>query len=364
MATKDTCSSARIPRQAFNAAAAAAAAAEQEEDDGGEEVCPANDADDKATVIVCLPSPNISIDTGFGALSGSAAFCLGQQQHQSAGSLAIAAATTATIIRTGANADANTTNSSNSSSLRQQLSASDVFANSKSFIKRPSTMMAGDAMSQVAQALNSTSAANRQQQSQDQQQQQSKGGVSSVLRNRRQAIVPAKVATDASQSDGEQPVGGPAEGQLVDVSDDTGSVGGGGAGGQAPIVSVFVEPAEAAGAHQSRLDSEEEATLRALRRKRSGGGAAEKSQQQQQQQQPKIVHSPSGNLQSRRFSGSQTALPTFFIEQERPSSGEADFGSSSVRRTSEFDGAQRPDSQQTNVDSIVSSESSTNLSLR
>lgn len=197
-----------------------------------------------------------------------------------------------------------------------QLTANDVFSRSKSLIKRPSTMVMSnsDAMNQVAQALQSASS-----------------NQESVLRNRRQAIVPPKLATDASTSDGE----GPTTGQLVDLEEPSG-------------------PA-----------NDEEATVRALRRKRSGGGAAAGSPDVREHQLRRAradkgdqIGVASEETTLRRHSGGQQ-LPTFFIESDRDAQVRLDSMRGDVERTNL---RRRPDSQATNAESIVSSGSSTNLS--
>lgn len=214
------------------------------------------------------------------------------------------------------------------SGLREQLTANDVFACSKSLIKRPSTMMVSnsDAMNQVARAL------------------QSVGQSESALRNRRQAIVPPKLVTDASNSDGESTE--TAVGQLVDLDD-------------GPLA----------------LD-DEAATVRALRRKRSGGAAnsmtsnpsaaaatavnsdlRQSASEKADKDKRNLYQRCNDDGTVRRLSGSATSLiPTFCIEPDQSQldpAGAADFSSTTKRR---------PDSQATNVDSIVSSGSSNNLS--
>lgn len=210
-----------------------------------------------------------------------------------------------------------------------QLTATDVFARSKSLIKRPSTMMMSnsDAMNQVAQAL------------------QSAGQTDSALRNRRQAIVPPKLVTDASNSDGES--GAAAVGHLIDVDENSNE--------QVPF-------------------DDEAATVRALRRKRSGGATnstvassppaqfalhqqVESSKQDRDRRNLYQRCNDDGTV--RRLSGSATSqLPTFCIEPDHSqldSAGTGDLESASTTK-------RRPDSQATNVDSIVSSGSSNNLS--
>jgi len=140
-----------------------------------------------------------------------------------------------------------------SGSLADQLTATDVFSRSKNFIKRPSTMMADgdDAMHQVAQALESSG-----QQSHQQQQQALPANVS-LRRDRRQAIVPPKLVTDAnlSGSDNEPEVG-----TLIDVAAEEAAEG---------------EPSGRD--DEEHFGADEEAALSTIRRKRSGGGIEKKS---------------------------------------------------------------------------------------
>lgn len=194
-----------------------------------------------------------------------------------------------------------------------QLTASDVFSRSK--IKRPSTMVTSDAMNQVAQALHSSSS------------RAAATDESGVLRNRRSAIVPPKLTTDASSSPDSELT---QEGKLVDVDDES--------------------PAERRHSTAS-LAADEDARLRALRRKRSGGAAVE------QQRNPK----PTSQA---RLGGSQTNLPTFYIEAtDQPNSEQVSIHLT-PRQTPELSTSARPESQMTNVESIASSSSSANLSLR
>lgn len=216
-------------------------------------------------------------------------------------------------------------------------------------------MVTSDAMNQVAEALNSAAAAANQ---------QNKGETNSVLRNRRQAIVPPKLATDASQSESDHLDAGDREnqvqvGQLVDVDDDQDN----GDHGRQVAKSQTNEPSSA---KQLGVLANEETTVRALRRKRSGGGG--NAQADQQAHSVAFAKSSDNGPMNRRFSGgSQTNLPTFYIEPSSdtrtPSGGISDL--SRVSGTPEpATTERRPDSQMTNIDSIVSSGSSTNLSLR
>lgn len=207
-------------------------------------------------------------------------------------------------------------------------------------------MVMSDAMSQVAQALNSTTssqvAKNKPQE-----------GVSAVLRNRRRAIVPPKLATDGSISDSENKDGDAKVGQLVDVDDSNDDS------------NNEIDGKDYRGDQdRARLNLEDEANLRAFRRKRSGGGTEKTVLQQQEEK----ASRKSSSQPEKRLFGSQNALPTFHIE---PSDLPTSEGlSPSVRWTpdagaSGYDNnTTRPESQMTNVDSIVSSGSSTNLSLR
>ena len=248
-----------------------------------------------------------------------------------------------------------------------QLTASDVFSRSKNFIKRPSTMMATDALTQVAQALESSSAANRPSgSSQRQQSSSSATKTSSVRRSRRQAIVPPKLATDATSSESE--CREPEVGQLVDVGADEGEEevaseadqdaaddddDHDGANDDGPpsegrhLLRARARPEgaeaeprrEADGRNEDRHSAEaedEEEALSRFRRKRSGGDRAR----------------PAGGLTTsgRRSSDGRANLPTFHIEQDLA------LPMDSAR------GQQRPDSQATNAESIVSSGSSTTLS--
>jgi len=202
-------------------------------------------------------------------------------------------------------------------------------------------MMAGDAMNRVAKALSQSAS--------DQQQ----AGASSALMNRRQAIVPPKLATDASNSDESESneVGAIAVGQLIDVgSNEEEEEGNGEQVGQR--------------GHGDRAGGQlcsQDPKLQALRRKRSGGAERGATGQAVQQQQLRNEHQLSPTSQTRNASGSQSNIPTFLIEPEQPSNSEtlsaplqANFGSDACR----------PDSQMTNVDSIASSGSSANLSTR
>lgn len=269
-------------------------------------------------VVACLPSPNVAIESAFKGLStSSSTFCLdpqSQQLQQTGQQLSIA----------------------NGSS---QLSANDIFSRSNHLIKRPSTMVTSDAMNQVAKALNSA----------NQQNKSDANSQNTVLRNRRQAIVPPKLATDANQSEGEMAADSEVQvGQLVDVDDGDGDN----------------EQKGDSAARQLALTTEE-ATMRALRRKRSGGGSGTQVEQQASAAPPARPDNPAMN---RRYSGgSQTNLPTFFIEPSSDtrtsSAGVNDSSRVSATGTPEV-AERRPDSQMTNIDSIVSSGSSTNLSLR
>lgn len=92
-------------------------------------------------------------------------------------------------------------NTSNSS----QLTAHDIFSGSNQLIKRPSTMLVGDGMTQMAQALSFTGSANYSGQS------------SNLARNRRPAIVPPKLATDPDSGDSSNEV--TSVGHLIDVGE-------------------------------------------------------------------------------------------------------------------------------------------------
>lgn len=80
-----------------------------------------------------------------------------------------------------------------------QLTANEIFSGSNQLTKRPSTMLVGDAMSQFAQALSSTSANSGGATNPSNQHQGPAGsslGATCNQRNRRQAIVPPKLSTD------------------------------------------------------------------------------------------------------------------------------------------------------------------------
>lgn len=188
-----------------------------------------------------------------------------------------------------------------------QLTANDVFSRSK--IKRPSTMMTSDAMSQVEQALSSSNRSQAQEQT--------------VLRNRRQAIVPPKLTTDSAKDDEHD-----ATDILVDIESD----------------------------EQHLSTADEEATLKALRRKRSGGDA--KADQHFSRQSFEAAK----REDQKRLSGSQSNLPTFYIEPVDQASNSHNVAVGSRIHTPDLDFARRPDSQMTNVDSLVSSGSDANLS--
>lgn len=92
-----------------------------------------------------------------------------------------------------------------------QLTASEIFSGSNQLIKRPSTMLAADAMTEFAQALSSSGSAGAQNHQQQQHnnnnnhhhhnQNQNLASSLGLGRNRRQAIVPPKLATDPDNDD-------------------------------------------------------------------------------------------------------------------------------------------------------------------
>lgn len=277
-----------------------------DQDDGGEEASALNEED---KLIVFLPSPNVAISDSDNFVSGtlntlsqSPSFCIDPMNK--------------TMLAAGQSLTIN--------SNPNQLNANDVFSQrSQNLIKRPSTMLVGDeAMSQVAKALNSTTSA-------------SHGSSSSTAlrRSRRQAIVPPKMATDATGGD-------PIVGELVDVDDDDDDYDDG-QNNDADDDEDDVKSIELDGKHVNKITSKsrdqkhnsahrEEADARPYRRKRSGGN------------------------EPRKLSNSQSNLiPTFHIEPTNDESNET-----AQQQT-------RPNSQvSTNAEgSIVSSGSSNNLSL-
>lgn len=222
-----------------------------------------------------------------------------------------------------------------------------------------------DAMNQVAQALNSTNSSqtlNKQPQPQQQQQQQ---GVSAVLRNRRRAIVPPKLATDGSVSDGENKNGEAKVGQLVEVDDDDNDDGDDNNNNNDR--STMRRNNRRSEQDLTQLNLEDDAALKAFRRKRSGGGTEKSSIQQQQEFNKTNRKSSSQQQQDKRLFGSQNAIPTFYIEPSSDKQTSEANTSSVICRTRDFganESSARPESQMTNVDSLVSSGSSTNLSIR
>lgn len=218
-------------------------------------------------------------------------------------------------------------------STSNQLTASDVFSRSKNFIKRPSTMVAdSDAMSQVAQALELTSSRGHQQQQNGLAGLANKPAGGSVRRtNRRQAIVPPKLATDAnSGSDSERE---PRVGHLIDVEDDQDD--------------DQDERRRRDSQDENNIDddSDELNLLRTNRRKRSGGSNGGHATPRTPSERP-----PHQRHHTRVLSGSQSNLAGQPHGQQEPPE---------LRVTSAIG---RPDSQATNADSIMSSGSSTTLS--
>jgi hypothetical protein len=296
-------------------------------------------AQSATTVITCLPSPGCvqldpssAFEQAGGQLSQSPSFCL--------------------------DAAAGSGQRDNGANL---LTASDVFKRSKNFIKRPSTMMASDeaedAMNQVAAALGQASVRQQQQQ---QQQQHATGLTSegSIRRNRRQAIVPPKLATDAAcagSDGGEQPQ----VGRLVDLVDDA-AAGLEGAGARQPPPSVGSrERRHRYGKESVSMDefcAEEEAQLSTIRRKRSGGGIEKLSMPAGQHQTAAKPPAAAADGQQHR---PPLNLPTFQIEDPL-SVGQANNNNSQLLAGHP---AERPDSQATNADSIVSSESTVSMGI-
>lgn len=163
------------------------------------------------------------------------------------------------------------------SSFGAQLTAVDIFSGSNQIIKRPSTMLAGDGMSQVAQVLSfgqATSAA---------------GG--ETKRNRRQAIVPAKVATDPdSDTRDDDDEGGE---KLVNLSGSD----------DADEGAAQVAGGSANGAHSEDSRMLDRARILSQRRKRSGGQAEPKTRQ---------AHDDS-LVRQHILGGSETRLPSFVV---------------------------------------------------
>lgn len=179
------------------------------------------------------------------------------------------------------------------------LSAQDIFSGSNQLIKRPSTMLAGDGVTQMAQALSFTSGTNSNQ--------------SGVIRNRRQAIVPPKLATDPDSGDASDSETEPPVGHLIDVTD--------------PLEAVEETNTVSKDA-KARSDN---SATRIVRRKRSGGDP---------------IGRRSGSIDDPN--SRKITMPTVQINDQRP-------------ETTKIVSGVRPDSQGSNFESIVSSGSATSL---
>lgn len=192
-----------------------------------------------------------------------------------------------------------------------QLTAHDIFSGSNQFIKRPSTMLAGDGMSQMAQALSYTGSAGNS------------SSQSVTTRNRRQAIVPPKLATDPDS--GDSPTGDePSVGNLIDVNDK-------------PELeqTVDLDSTSRRELRNTRLSGSGEGG--SLRRKRSGGDPL---------------------VQKSYEAESINMVPTFQINDKQPESSSIKRPSSTQVQSPLF---ARPDSQATNPESLMSSGSATSL---
>lgn len=359
------------------------------------------DASSNATVIVCLPSPNVTVEMPsiFPPTSSTQPAPLSTPSMSNSPSFCIDPDNKVQII----NGERNPTGdcgSDQQSGYSYQLTANDVFARSTNFIKRPSTLMTDDAMNQVAQALESSSSLNRKsgsfkKSSQHQQQAQQQ----QARQNRRQAIVPPKLVTDAgSNSDSESNQRDePPVGQLIDVDDENQEQN----NQTAPSPSMKVKVYAQDDIDYQSIKDAQVPEYRVIGRKRSGGSGGTQQQHHQQQgcyqtgsgvNQNKEHRLSGGNL-----GGSQSLLPTFYIESDHQTSEACSSSNNTVAATNKATtlatgaanspnaqsyGQQaggfrdimesqrspqqqpRPDSQMTNADSIVSSGSSTNLSLK